>query len=98
MLPGVAIGKQQVSATTMATLQPSQITCALPVAVCTTVMPTGTPVGTWIQGALAPGGQGLNGNFNWVDFTPPGEGANEFGTILKGDGVCDVPAIGTLVG
>ena len=90
VLPGVAIGKQQVSATAMATLQPSQITCALPVAVCTTAMPAGTPVGTWIQGALGPpGNQGLTGNFNWVDFTPPGGGANELGTILKGDGACD---------
>ena len=99
VLPGVTIGKQQVSATAMATLQPSQITCALPVAVCTTAMPAGTPVGTWIQGALGPpGNQGLTGNFNWVDFTPPGGGANELGTILKGDGACDVPAIGTQVG
>jgi Flp pilus assembly protein TadG len=99
ILPGVAMGKQQVNARAMATLQASQVTCGLPVALCSADMPASTAVGTWMQGVIGPpGNQGLSGSFKWIDFTPPNGGASELAGILKGDGACDVPAIGTLVG
>lgn len=99
ILPGVTMGKQSVSAMAMATLLPSQVTCGLPVAVCNSAIPAGTPDGTWLQSVIGPpGNQGLTGSFKWVDFTPPNGGASELAGILKGDGTCDLPAVGTPVG
>jgi hypothetical protein len=40
----------------------------------------------------------MTGNFMWVDFTPPGGGASELGAALTGDGVCNLPALGSEVG
>src|SRR5690606_32963138 len=78
--------------------------CALPVAICSTALSSAPPPGTWVEGVIGPsGGQnngqgGLTGNFKWVDFTPPGGGANELGQILTGPGTCNLPAVGTEVG
>ncbi len=99
VLPGVAIGQQNVSASAVATLQASQVTCGLPVAVCSGDLPASTPVGTWLVGALgSSNNQSLTGSFKWVDFSPPNGGATELGNILTGDGACDLPAVGTPVG
>jgi hypothetical protein len=103
ILPGAAIGDQTVTASAVATLSPSQITsCAIPVAVCSNSVPTGTPVGTWLESVLGPKGSttegNLTGNFMWVDFTPPAGGASELGGQLTGAGVCSLPVTGTEVG
>lgn len=99
VLPGVSIGQQNVSASAVATLQASQVSCGLPVAICSTDLPAGTPAGTWLVGALGSSSkQSLTGSFKWVDFSPPGGGAAELGALLTGDGACDLPAIGTPVG
>lgn len=97
-LPGVSIGDQSVSAMAVATLQPSQMTCALPVAICSSDL-AGKSVGDWLQAAIGPpGGQGLNGNFKWVDFTPPGGGASELSNLITGEGACSLPVVGSEVG
>lgn len=99
VLPGVTIGQQNVVASAVATLQASQISCGLPVAVCSGDLPAGTPVGTWLVGALgSSNNQSLTGSFKWVDFSPPNGGASELGALLTGDGACNLPAIGTTVG
>lgn len=99
VLPGVSIGQQNVSASAVATLQASQVSCGLPVAVCSADLPANTPVGTWMTGILgSSNNQSLTGSFKWVDFSPPGGGATELGSLLTGDGACDLPAVGTQVG
>lgn len=98
VLPGVSIGDQTVSAVAVATLQPSQTTCALPVAICSSDL-AGKTVGSWLQAVIGPpGGQDLTGNFKWVDFTPPGGGAAELSKQLTGEGTCSLPNEGTEVG
>lgn len=106
ILPGISIGDQTVSASAVATLSPSQITsCAVPVGICSSDVPAGTVVGTWITSVLGPGKGGkkgdtvdLTGNFMWIDFTPPAGGAAELAGQLTGPGVCNLPALGTNVG
>ena len=104
LLPGVAIGDQAVAAAAVATRTPSQVTsCAIPVGICSGAITPATPVGTWLQSVIGPGGSGsgsgnLTGNFMWVDYSPPGGGASEIGEDLTGPGVCNLPAIGTQVG
>ena len=105
ILPGVSIGDQTVSASAVATLSPSQITsCAIPVGICSSDVPSSTAVGTWITSVLGPpkgvktGTVDLTGNFMWIDFTPPAGGAAELAGQLTGPGVCDLSAVGTQVG
>lgn len=99
VLPGVQIGQQNVVASAVATLQASQISCGLPVAVCSSDLPASTPVGTWLVGAFGSGNnQSLTGSFKWVDFSPPNGGASELGALLTGDGACNLPAVGSAVG
>lgn len=105
ILPGISIGDQMVSASAVATLSPSQITsCAVPVGICSDKVPPSTVVGTWLPSLLGPpkgdktGTVNLTGNFMWIDFTPPAGGAAELAGQLTGPGVCNLPAVGTLVG
>lgn len=99
VLPGVAIGQQNISASAVARLQASQVNCGLPVAICSNDLPVGTPSGTWLTGALgAANDQSLTGSFKWVDFSPPNGGAAEVGALLMGDGACNLPAVGVPVG
>ena len=106
ILPGISIGDQTVSARAVATLSPSQtISCAVPVGICSSDVPSSTAVGTWITSVLGPGKGGktgdkvdLTGNFMWIDYTPPGGGASELAGQLTGPGVCNLPALGTQVG
>lgn len=97
----VGAGSQNVSAQAVATLAPSQTNCAMPIGLC--ALPSATPsnpfagltIGQWITSKL---NQSATGSFDWVDFTPPGGGANELANIIKGTGVCSVPGTGQQVG
>ncbi len=90
-----------VGAWATATLQPAQVSCAMPIGVCK--LPTGTPanplagmtVGQWLSGKLE---NAATGSYSWVDFSPGGGGANELAQIIKGSGQCSVPTTGTQVG
>jgi hypothetical protein len=102
-------GSHTVAATAVATLQPSQSNCAIPMGLCGCVA-AGAPnfglvQGTWYQtiydpGASAPSSMGScagsspSGNFNWIDFTPPSGGASELSTIIGGPGECNLPPVG----
>lgn len=84
---------QTVSATAVATLAPSSSACAIPIGAC--LAPGGTPAnnfgltaGQWLTAkASKPYG---TGNFGWIDFSPPGGGANELADMLNGSGQCDL--------
>jgi Flp pilus assembly protein TadG len=69
--------------------------------------------GTWYGGKFGTGGSGpatfscaapsnvsggFSGSYNWIDFTPPGGGANELKDLLGGTGQCNLPPVGTPVG
>lgn len=98
-LPGGSVNPQQVSSVAVATLKPSQTTCAIPAAICSSTMTPAPPIGKWLSGAIGPpGGQDLSGSFKWVDFTPPNGGAAELADQLKGGGACALPAEGVPVG
>lgn len=94
LLPGVAIGDQAVASMGAATLQPSQTSCALPVAVCQ----AGTPFikGQWIEGAVG-AKDSLTGDFKWVNYIK-NNSAKDIKDILTGAGVCNLPATGEEVG
>lgn len=98
---GVASGPNSVNAFAVATLQPAQIACAIPLGLC--VKPGGAApdygfeVGKWETSKFPPGG-GFTGSFDWIDFTPPGGGASELADLLAGVGQCNLPAADTCVG
>ena len=92
----LGIGNQQVSATAVASLVPSQTACAVPAGVCQSNIAAAVP-GTWIQGVLGPKGD-LTGGFKWIDYSPPGGGALELSDLLTGTGTCNLPATGSEVG
>ncbi len=97
-LPGVNIGDQSVKAIAVATLLPSQGSCAIPIALCTAdAVPSN--VGKWFPGPLQPGPDAelISGNFGWVDLTPGGKGTADIGSQIKSSGVCELPEIGTPV-
>ncbi|MEP6604550.1 MAG: pilus assembly protein TadG-related protein [Nitrosospira sp.] len=104
VLPGITIGNQAVAAAAVATRLPSQtISCAIPVAICSSAVTPAPAVGTWLQSLIGPGGSGsgtgnLTGSFIWADHTPPGGGASELGENFIGAGACNLPAIGAQVG
>lgn len=84
---------QTVSARAVATLAPSDSSCAIPVAVCKTPGTTaatnfGITSGRWLAPPSGPGSPYGTGNFGWVDFTPPGGGASELADLLTGPGQC----------
>lgn len=88
-----ARSSQTVAATAVATLAPSSSACSIPVGVC--MQPGGTVAnnfgltpGDWL---VAKSGNSYGtGNFGWVDFSPPGGGANELANLLNGSGQCDL--------
>lgn len=98
---GVAPQPRSVGAWATATLSPSQLNCAIPLGLCKLPgAPAGDPfqglvVGQWVTSKLT---ASATGSFDWIDFTPPGGGANELAEILKGQGQCDLPPTGTEVG
>ena len=88
------LGTQTVSAMAAATLAPSASACAIPVAVCRQSMGAnfGLTPGEWLSRPEGNPGSYGTGNFGWIDFTPPGGGANELADILAGQGQCNVAA------
>jgi len=94
VLPGVNIGLQSMSASAVARLQPSQTTCAMPVAVCNANLGA---KGSWLEGAVNSSGA-LTGSFMWADLSPPQGGAAELAANLTGTGQCQLPPAGTPVG
>jgi Flp pilus assembly protein TadG len=96
-------GDQTVSAYAVATLAPSQSTCAVPIGMCK--MPGGSAptfglvVGQWYSGKFESGTPNTTGSYNWIDFDPEdGGGANEIKDLLTGAGQCELPPIGQPVG
>jgi Flp pilus assembly protein TadG len=94
VLPGVNIGLQSMSASAVARLQPSQTTCAMPVAVCKANLGA---KGSWLEGAVNSSGA-LTGSFMWADLSPPQGGAAELAANLTGTGQCQLPPAGSPVG
>lgn len=95
VLPSVSIGPQSVSAVAIAKKINSQMTCAVPVAVCEGSL-TGLEKGKWIvqnldEDSSVPGG---TKGIRWVDFSPPAGGASEVSELLTGPGQCALPAAG----
>lgn len=100
-LIGSPVTTGTVGAWATATLVSSQINCALPIGLCklpaapSTSPLQGLVVGQWVTSKLT---ASATGSFDWIDFTPPGGGANELGNIIKGQGQCNLAAGGTEVG
>lgn len=92
----LGVGDQQVSATAVSSLVPGQTSCAVPAGVCQADVAAAVP-GTWIKGALGANGD-LTGGFKWIDYSPPGGGADELSDLLTGTGACNLPATGSEVG
>lgn len=93
---------QTVRAYAVATLAPSQSTCALPIGMCKMggSAPTfGLVVGQWYSGKYESGTPSTTGSYNWIDFSPEdGGGANEIKDMLSGPGQCELPPVGKEVG
>ena len=92
---------QTVRAYAVATLAPSQSTCALPIGMCKMgSAPTfGLVVGQWYSGKFESGTPSTTGSYNWIDFSPEdGGGANEIKDMLSGPGQCELPPVGKQVG
>jgi hypothetical protein len=99
-----------VGAWATATLQPAQLTCAIPIGLCnplgepaTQAEPnkpfTGMTEGQWFRSKTPTPQPPGTGSFDWIDFTPDsGGGASELADLLKGSGQCNVPTTGTQVG
>jgi hypothetical protein len=101
VLPGVSIGDQFVSATAVAKMVPSQLTCALPTAICEGEVPA---KGEWMRGVIDKNGDlvdstqsaGLpKSSIKWVDFDGSAGGASEVSGLLTGGGECTLPVAGT---
>ncbi len=100
-LPGVSIGDQSVGATAVAKMIPSQLTCALPAAICQAEIPA---KGEWMRGVIdkkgelvdSPQSAGLpKSSIKWVDFDGNAGGASEVSSLLTGNGECTLPVEGT---
>jgi Flp pilus assembly protein TadG len=101
IMGAVGVGNQQVFARAVATVAPSQTNCAIPLGLCgapgVTTAPYGLTAGQWSSGRYK-AGSGATGNYDWIDFTPPGGGASEVSDLITGTGQCSLPAAGTKVG
>lgn len=93
----LGIGDQDVGATAVATMAPSQnFSCPIPVGICSASIDEANP-GTWLQGTTSPLGDSITGDFGWVSFGD--QGKNALADVLMGQ--CDVtelPADGTEIG
>jgi hypothetical protein len=99
----LAVDDPTVRAYAVATLAPSQSTCALPIGMCKMSggsAPTfGLVVGQWYSGKFESGTPNTTGSYNWIDFSPEdGGGANEIKAMLSGPGQCELPPVGKQVG
>ncbi|HJV00201.1 MAG TPA: pilus assembly protein TadG-related protein [Burkholderiaceae bacterium] len=96
----LGVGGQSVAASAVATLSRAATNCAIPIGLCKIPGPSSDPfagltVGQWVTSKLS---SSATGSFDWIDFTPPGGGASELADLLKGTGVCSVPAPPVQVG
>jgi hypothetical protein len=99
----VGFSNQAVAARAVATLQPAQTSCAIPLGICkpqSSEVPASCPnggapdsvgmcVGEWYSGKFD-AGEALTGSFNWISFIPKGGGATEISETLAGAGQCDL--------
>lgn len=101
VLPGVSIGDQSVSAAAVAKMIPSQLTCALPAAICKAEIPA---KGEWMRGVIDKKGDLVNSpesaglprsSIKWVDFDGTAGGASEVSSLITGSGECTLPVAGT---
>ncbi len=95
----MGVGPSTVVSAATASLVPSPLTCnGIPLGICAAGGAPGYGLvpGRWYSGGFANGDQ-LTGSFNWIDYTPPGGGANEASGLLEGRGVC-LSNVGTQVG
>ena len=100
---GKAPTPNTVGAWATATLKPAQVSCAIPIGVCTlsgNPDPAANPFlgmekGIWLSSKLE---NAATGSFSWVDFSPNAGGANEAAELIKGSGQCNVPTVGSQVG
>lgn len=98
-VPGVAIGRQQVAASAVASLLNSQTTCAIPVAICAEQLTSGSQVGQWIRGVSSPSDEDAS-DFRWVDLNLSSKNSStrDIADILSGNGACELPVTGMEVG
>ncbi len=96
----LGFGDQAVAAQAVATLSPSQTTCAIPIGLCSQgpAPSFGFNVGQWYSGKFGSGATGTTGSYNWLDFSPPNGGASELKDLLAGPGQCELPPVGAPVG
>jgi hypothetical protein len=97
----LGFGNQAVGSKAVATIGPSQTSCAIPLGICKPATAPascsggGVPdsegmcVGDWLSGKFD-NSDGLTGSFNWIDFSPPSGGASELANILEGAGQCNL--------
>jgi hypothetical protein len=99
VLPGVAIGSQQVAASAVASLLSAQTTCAMPLAICTEQLAVNSQIGQWIKGGDSPSADGSS-NFRWVDLNLDSKNSStrDIADMLSGNGACELPVKGTQVG
>ncbi|MEO0316471.1 MAG: hypothetical protein RL404_148 [Pseudomonadota bacterium] len=99
LIRSTPIGDMSVSATAVGKMIPSQLTCALPVAICQGEVPA---KGHWMRGVIdksgdlvdAPESAGLpSSSVKWVDFSGSAGGASEITKLLTGDGECTLPVV-----
>lgn len=87
-----------VSAFATATQKPAQSNCAIPLGMCK--LPAGSAadpfagmaIGQWMTSRLS---ASATGSFDWIDFTPPGGGADELADQIRGTGACSLPPTGS---
>lgn len=86
----------QVGAYAVATLSPSQTTCAIPVGLCKAAGQGAATEFGLVRGKryIAQNDKLGTGHFGWIDFTPPNGGSPELAELLEGEGNCDL-SIGT---
>lgn len=107
-MAALGAGTQTVGSMAVATLSPSQTTCAIPVGLCAKGSPPsyGFVGGEWLDKGIYDPGTGGTGSYNWVDFNPgaptegcgASQGANELKCLLAEKPQCNLPTTGARVG
>ena len=94
----LGIGDQDVVASAVATLAPSQeFSCAIPIGICEDRIDKVNSPGKWLKGVVN-SGDSVTGDFGWIRFGDTNSAA-ELDNILEGScGVVDIPDIGADIG
>lgn len=84
-----------VTAAAVASNRPGQLTCALPIGICSTQVNASTLVGTWLEGVQtaqggANNGETFSGYFKWIDYSSGGGGNRELKDVLTGAKDCNI--------